>query len=204
MKLPTQIIEEKYLISCFSKHPIYNVNIDFESFVTHLLKYQIVRLPEQYSTIRILDLDEHVHKFDPYVLLKGVIPEFQRANDKWSRAKQIKFIENLINGCETTIEFFTINKLESTSDAWIIDGLQRSTAIIEFVIGTFNIFDNNVSYQDINKPEMVRRSFRHVSLKIKMFQFKTVEEAIQYYIDVNEGCTHSEADINKAKFYLTD
>jgi hypothetical protein len=36
-------------------------------------------------------------------------------------------------------------------------------------------------------------------LGIRIYDFKNMEEAVRFYIDMNENITHSAADITKAK-----
>lgn len=140
---------------------------------------------------------------DKKAALKAMTPGFQRKNDKWSVSKKIKFIENLFSGFKTNVYLFEINTTEhsfsSGGEVFVLDGLQRITAIIDFMMGKFEIF-GGISYDQIKSPKIAGNTM----LGIKLFTFKSISEACQFYIDINIGNTHSEDDIEKARRFLAD
>ena len=127
--------------------------------------------------------------------LEKVTPAFQRANNKWTKKQKLLFIENLLKGVQTELLFFRFNEDE---DALLLDGLQRTTAIIDFFEGKIKPF--GYSYEKL-KGHM--RLFG-TNLEIKIYTFKDMEEVVKFYIEMNEGITHSKADIQKAKDWLLD
>ena len=125
--------------------------------------------------------------------LNKATPLFQRANNKWTEEMQISFIQNLLKGYATTILFFRIGD----SDIQLIDGLQRTTAIFKFLKGDFKVFNDF----DILSLKKDIKKFRH-RIGIKIYTFKDIKEAVEFYIEMNENITHSKEDILKAKNYL--
>jgi len=140
------------------------------------------------------------------------IPIFQRDNNKWTEDMQISFIENLIKGCKTNIQLFRIKNKNEGEGEFILDGLQRLTAIKKFFQNKLKIFKGfddakkGFSYIEINTiPELkdiLRQIEKNSNLTIERFEFDNMIEVIQFYIDMNENITHSEEDILKAKMIL--
>ena len=94
-------------------------------------------------------------------------------------------------GAKTEILLF---QMEEEADSQIIDGLQRTTAILEFYKGKIKPF--GYSYNEL-KPYLSK--FANYSLMIRVYTFETWEEVGKFYIDMNENITHSKEDIQKAK-----
>jgi hypothetical protein len=122
--------------------------------------------------------------------LKRVTPLFQRDNTKWNKSMKLKFIENLLSGVKTELLLF---KMKEQEDAQIIDGLQRTTAILDFLNGKVKPF--GYTYQDLKD----RLKAFHTSVSIKIYTFDNWEDVGRFYIDMNENITHSKSDIQKAK-----
>lgn len=133
-------------------------------------------------------------------LVQTMTPAFQRTNDKWSYARKVKFIENLISGYPTEITLYTTNPDGTKTDCKIIDGLQRSTTIAEWFDDKITIF-GKWKCSDFNEIKD-RSLYMDSRITLKVHEFATEEEAVQWYIDVNEGITHSEDDIKRARGYL--
>lgn len=131
--------------------------------------------------------DEYISAED---FFKKAVPGFQRANNKWSEDMQIKFVENLFKGFIPEIKLFNV----TSGDCQIVDGLQRLTAITDFMSGKFKIF-KTYTYEDLQNCE-----FRVVGMLIlQVYTFDTWEEVLKFYVDINENITHSKEDIQKAK-----
>lgn len=174
--------------SSFSKNS-YNVTIPFNKFVSSL------SLHVDYDGLN-QEFKQNNHKkeensIDFEAFLKKITPAFQRDNNKWTKKMQIKFIENLILGAKTEIMLFSMTEKE---DAQIIDGLQRTTAILDFYKGKVKPF--GYSYNEL-KPYLYQLG--NYSISIRVYLFDTWEEVGKFYIDMNENITHSKADIQKAK-----
>ena len=129
-------------------------------------------------------------------MLEKIVPKFQRDNNKWSREMQIKFVENIILGVNTTIILGTLSN--EKSECVLIDGLQRVSAIFSFMNKEFKVFESFEYNEDF---ENKISTFIH-NLKLKIFNFKNEKEMVNFYINMNENITHSKEDIQKAKDYL--
>jgi len=173
--------------SSFNKNS-YEVNIDMHTFVDSMLLhtwYDFVKNKESKERIALDD-----KKFNT-AWIERVTPEFQRDNNKWNKAMKLRFIENLLSGVKVELMFFRLN---NNDDAQIIDGLQRTTAILDFFHGKVKPF--GYTYQDLKKHFF---KFRSNNITIKIYTFDTWQEVGKFYIDMNENITHSKADIQKAK-----
>lgn len=84
-------------------------------------------------------------------------------------------------------------------DCGIIDGQQRVTALQDWFEDKFPIF-GDIYYSQLS--HLRRAPFTHCRMSLIIHNFKTLPEAVQFYIDINEGISHSEQDILKAKNYL--
>lgn len=134
---------------------------------------------------------------DVETVLKNGVPEFQRDNDKWSLAMQVKYVENVMMGFRDEIYLLSYNSTHT--DCRILDGLQRTTALLDFQAGKFKIF-GDIGYEDVNNN--IAMSMTSYTTTLRLFQFNDEIEAVEFYIEMNENITHSEEDIAKAKAYL--
>lgn len=166
----------------------YSVDIAMSSFHEGLMMF--------------IDADKHENGFELDDIFGGV-PAFQRDNDKWSESMQVKFVENLLMGCKTTLMMYEIADKGDHGrlcDCYILDGLQRITAIDRFVKGEITAFGE--SYSKL-RTERVINNLR-CRLKINVYTFGSEKEAIEFYISMNENITHSSSDIDKAKRILSE
>lgn len=165
----------------------YIVNIEVKSFVRSLMFYIDDTVEEQNQSIS--------------GLFKKGIPLFQRDNDKWDLSRQISFVENLISGYRPTIQLYTTQDIfdeRGQSRCWILDGLQRITAILKFIDGDFNLFDGQLSFEDAWSEHLIRRAM----VNLEIFTFDDDIEAAQFYVQLNKGITHSEKDIQRALDFI--
>lgn len=130
------------------------------------------------------DEDFSVERF-----FEKAIPGFQRDNNKWTLQMQQKFVENVLKGFKTEIKLF---RMDEEEDSQVIDGLQRLTAIVDFMQNKFTIF-GTFYYKDLNFSEF------GASIIVSIFKFNDWQEVANFYIDMNENITHSAEDIEKAK-----
>jgi len=163
----------------------YQVNIDLSTFVNSLLLYV------WYDKAETADTIENDNTNFNKELAKRMTPAFQRANNKWSRNMKTKFIENLLSGVKAELMFF---RLSTHEDVQILDGLQRTTAILDFFNGKIKPF--GYTYHDLKEN---LRSFRANNIIIKIYTFSKIDEVGRFYIDMNDNITHSKKDIQKAK-----
>lgn len=130
------------------------------------------------------------------------VPSFQRDNDKWTVEMQHDFIKNIIKGLRTTIMLYEVNedasKYNLLTNCYILDGLQRITAIYAFITGKFTVFGK--TYQEMLDESIISATSMPITLKI--FSFPNESEVIKFYISMNKGMTHSNEDIKKAKDIL--
>lgn len=137
---------------------------------------------------------------DPETLLEMMTPAFQRENNKWSVDMQRCFVENMLCGAKTTIQLFEV-KVKNVGEfgrCGVLDGLQRTTAIVDFQKGRFDIFDG-ISWDGLMKSKGV---FPRCRLEVSIYQFVNVKEAVEFYIQINKGITHSPEDLVSAYKYL--
>lgn len=187
--------------------------------------FEIIKPVKQYATqhvkIDIRHLKDWMAQFEgtpsnysyENVLLE-LNPEFQRGH-VWKLNQQIAFVENLLRVIDInkTIRFndLTMRPHNDADDILknkiiCIDGLQRLTAIIDFVDGKYKVFNNQLSYDDIlNHPDKasMRRIFNSALLQFEFLQITSYKEVLEYYIDLNfGGVAHTPADIQIAKDIL--
>ena len=106
---------------------------------------------------------------------------------------QTKFIENLFRGAKTEILLF---KFKENQDSKIIDGLQRTTAIMEFFKGNLKPFGYTCKELGEYTAHFTTRVW------VKEYIFDDWKGVANFYIDMNENITHSKEDISIAKNYF--
>lgn len=163
----------------------YRTTLELRTFIEGLMTF--THGSEQDFTPRL----ENLHR------IFEAVPDFQRDNNKWTCAMQESFIENLLKGCATEIMLFEIGDT-ALCDCKILDGLQRVTAIYLFQTGKIKAFGK--TFDELIDHRIIRRD---PYITTKIHQFSTEQEAVKFYIEINENITHSADDILKAKQYLT-
>lgn len=181
------IVEE--VKACIANSPFrrssYNVDIRLKGFIDGLMPYVKNKKHSDISEV-----------FE-------AVPAFQRDNDKWTPAMQAKFIENILMGYRTTIMLYELvpaSRYAVYANCFILDGLQRITAIHEFMKGRVKPF--GMTYDQLCESKILLRIGDTVVVRI--YAFTTEIEAIEFYISMNENITHSAADILKAKNILNE
>jgi len=166
--------------SAFNKQK-YEVNIPIRRFINSIMDY----------------INDEVEPTFENILKYGV-PEFQRNNDKWSREMQIRFVENIIKGFVTKIQLFVLEENYRKNNfvgCQILDGLQRTTAISSFINGEFKLFNDTVGFEDIKDTFL--RGINKTAI-LELYRFDTINDTIDFYVEMNENITHSPEDIQKA------
>lgn len=135
---------------------------------------------------------------DSNKLIKSMTPSFQRDNTKWSEEMQAAFIENIICGLRTELMLYFV-EAEDSGNSFILDGLQRITAIEAFLNNKLPVY-NNMYFDDIDKLSGFRLS--RADLTLKIYKFKTHREACNHYIGMNKFITHSPEDLESAYAFL--
>ena len=139
----------------------------------------------------------------------NLTPAFQRGH-VWSHEQQTHYIENTIRGLvsdsQRTIIFTSaewdgkgiIGDLDRT--VMCVDGLQRLTAVREFMNGEIHPFGLSLSDLTDTKYDPSRTLY---SLHFQMFSFKHTRDLLQYYIGINSGGTpHTVEEIQRVKSML--
>lgn len=129
------------------------------------------------------------------------VPAFQRSNNQWTEAMQVKFVENLLSGLSTVLMLYEVVPLDKEplrTRCKVLDGLQRLTAIYRFIRGDLLVF--GYSYDELVKNRIMRMNLMRV--KLQVYSFDTEKEAVEFYIAMNENITHSSDDIQKARDYI--
>lgn len=134
-------------------------------------------------------------------------PDFQRGH-VWTHGQRQHFIENCLRGVVSSsglvLQFNCPDWNEDAPDTDLpagmqcIDGLQRYTAITEFVNG--NVHPFGVSVSDLQGTQFDPRRFM---IKVAVHDFKKRADLLQHYLDINTGGTvHAASEIERVKGLL--
>ena len=169
--------------SVFNKN-YYSVDIGLKGFIRNIMRYTNYELSDNIT-------EKDYHK------LFDAIPKFQRDNNKWTKKMKISYVENIIKGCKSQpIMLYSIGS--NLTDSMILDGLQRTTAIYDFIVGNITVF-GDYSYKELCDSKIVHIG---VTIPIRVYTFNNEAEVVKFYIEMNENITHSAKDIDKAREYL--
>lgn len=129
-------------------------------------------------------------------------PDFQRGH-VWTQAKQSAFMEAVIRGtAPMTIRFncpawngsLEKGMVEGLNPHSVlcVDGLQRLTAMRDFVAGKFKVFDR-YSVEDLEDTSF---SFNRMGAMwtMEMFNIASRADLLQFYLDLNSGGVVHTAD----------
>lgn len=127
-------------------------------------------------------------------------PDFQRGH-VWSEEQQIKWLEFLLRGGRTSRVIY-LNKPDwnlsvpegAYNDFVCVDGLQRTTAIFNFIKGKIPVFGSYFyEYED-------KIRFSIGSIKVNINDLKSKKEVLQWYVDMNAGGTpHTCEEIERVR-----
>ena len=143
-------------------------------------------------------------------------PIFQRGN-VWTLEQKIAFVENFLRRPQAVNRkiYFNdgslFNKLiENESNNFIagkwvcLDGLQRLTALLDFMDGKFACFDGQLTWDKIQKAPNKNEILNDSELEIYQLYMKTNQEVIDFYVDFNSaGTPHSKDEIERVKLLLS-
>lgn len=134
-------------------------------------------------------------------------PDYQRGH-VWTPAQQTHFVENCLRGVVgisgMLIQFNCPHWSEDPdytdlpNGLQCVDGLQRFTAISEFVKG-------NVKPFGLTADELVGTPFsaRKLYMKVEVHNFATRAELLQHYLSINAGGSpHSAEEIDRVRALL--
>lgn len=144
-------------------------------------------------------LDYFKESLDRYVVEYGLnlLPDFQRGH-VWKVEQKVKYIEFLLKGGETNNVFYFnhpgwMNSFKG--EFVIVDGLQRLTAITDFIDEKFTVFDN-LHYSEIDLSG-------NWGVKFNINNLKTRREVLNWYLEINENATpHTIEELERVKSLL--
>lgn len=164
-------------------------------------------------SVPIARIESTLSQLDADARLQGgeleLIPDFQRGH-VWTQDKQIAFMESVARGVAPLVIRFNSPAWLSLSEGGhkesdmnphsvqCIDGLQRLTAMREFVAGNFKIF-GNYTIDDLDNTQF---SFKRIGMmwNMEMFTFQRRSDLLQFYLDLNSGgVVHSEAELQRVR-----
>lgn len=177
-----------------------------------LMDINPVARPSGTSSYRISRVEQQLEEFENSLLglnpEGGLIlnPDFQRGH-VWSTEQQISFIENFLRGSARLV--IKLNDLSENKEgdlpsySWIcIDGLQRLTALRDFMGGKFKIFDEKYG------PEIITEGpaeLKNKNWEIELYHFKHRKDILEYYLSFNSGGTvHSPEELNRVRQLLKE
>lgn len=203
-------LEEALLRSAFQK-PFDKADFDLETILYGMLTYidsnAKAKLKDRSAAYSVNNIRKACE-----TILSGAA-EFQRSNDKWSEEKQQHYIHNLLMGySDTVITLYFLKGKNKYNSSKILDGLQRISAIIRaftdpsFMIPTKHVGDKFSQGDYISSFEMLYSGsfsafITNARISIKVYEFESDIDAVDFYIAQNKGSTHSEKDIRIAFEY---
>jgi uncharacterized protein with ParB-like and HNH nuclease domain len=137
-------------------------------------------------------------------------PDFQRGH-VWTENQKHHFIENVLRGVVSTSGFLVQFNCPNWEDGSYtgdlplgmecIDGLQRITAVLDFLKGSVRPFGFTVD--DLAGSSFAIKSrFR---FRVAIHNFSNRAELLQHYLDLNTGGTpHSKEEIDRVHKLLDD
>jgi hypothetical protein len=131
-------------------------------------------------------------------------PDFQRGH-VWTQNQKVRYLENLFRRvAPREIRFNCPNWLgDNQGDIHpahmvCIDGLQRLTAVREFIAGKYSIFGGRY-VQDLNGTSLDIRRASH-GFEVIVNSITKRSDLLQFYIDINNGGTaHTEQEIERVR-----
>ena len=129
-------------------------------------------------------------------------PDFQRGH-VWTKEQQTAYIEFVLRGGNTGRDLYFNQPgwmYDFTGDFVCVDGLQRITAICDFMADKVPVFGGYVA-SDI---EGLKRSLCRYTVKIHINNLPTKADVLRWYVEMNEGGTpHSKEEIDRVKAMIS-
>ena len=156
--------------------------------------------------VPILHFQEAIEGYlDHYRL--DLLPDFQRGH-VWNKDRKVAFMEYLIRGgrYRTDIKFNMPGWPDNPhGNMVIVDGLQRLTAITEFLEDKVPVFGNTRSQWEARDTSFgaVLCSLHSITFSINGLQ--TRAEVLQWYLELNEyGTPHSSDELSRVRGLLKE
>jgi hypothetical protein len=134
-------------------------------------------------------------------------PEFQRAH-VWTQEQQTKYVEWILKGGKSgrDIYFNYPNWMGSSKEPkdhdymTLVDGLQRITAVRDFLNDKFSVFDSHFCSELQGENKHIPFDYDFIFHVNDIPYYKDV---LQWYIDLNSGGTiHTDVEIERVKELL--
>jgi hypothetical protein len=136
-------------------------------------------------------------------------PEFQRGH-VWTLEQQQRYIENLLRGIAPRELRFNSPVYDGRSraggdmhpyDFVCIDGLQRLTAVRDFLAGNFTVFDALFADDLRETPFDPFRMTMYLTITIHSLNKRA--ELLRMYLDINNGgSAHTQAELDRVRSLL--
>lgn len=138
-------------------------------------------------------------------------PDFQRGH-VWTLEQKKSFIKNVLRGAVPeagfVVQFNCSNwdnydyKGDLPLGFQCVDGLQRVTALREFMQDSFDIDGVLASDLEGSSFNLRRGSFNFV---LQVFSFQSKKQLLAHYLDINSGGTpHSQAEIERVRKMMNE
>ena len=148
---------------------------------------------------RILRIEEALADLDRDAQMQGgrleLQPDFQRGH-VWTPEKQVAFMESVVRGVAPMVIRFNCPGWDGSKPEGVegldpytiqcIDGLQRLTAMREFVAGNIKVFGGKYGVEDLNDTAF---SFARMGANwtMEVFNIASRADLLQFYLDLNSG-----------------
>lgn len=138
-------------------------------------------------------------------------PDFQRGH-VWTQEKQVAYIENLFRGVAPRNLRFNCPSWEGKAEAGdmnpadivCIDGLQRLTAVREFMAGKFKVFGEYYA-EDLKGTSFDPKRATSWTMTVEIFNIPNRADLLQFYLDINRGgVVHSDDEITRVQGLLDE
>ena len=136
-------------------------------------------------------------------------PDFQRGHI-WTVEQKVKFIEHVLMDGQSGLDiifnasFYKVDDYKPM-DTVCVDGLQRISAVTDFMDGKFSVF-SNIKYGGYKIDDFSdKMRFKNFRFNAKVGSFQSKSEVVKWYLQINDGGTpHSKEEIERVKEMLKD
>ena len=130
-------------------------------------------------------------------------PDFQRGH-VWTKEQQTAYMEFILRGGNSGRDLY-FNQPgwmnDFTGDFVCVDGLQRITAICDFMADKVPVFGGYVA----SEIEGLKQTLCRYTMKIHVNNLPTKNDVLRWYVEMNEGGTpHTAEEIARVKAMISD
>lgn len=178
--------------------------IDYNKIPKYPRSYYMVN----YAVEDIPDMLEKFKKQQETFGYKFILnPDFQRGH-VWTQDQQIKYMEHLLMEGSGGRDIYFNHPGWMThfeADMVCLDGLQRITAILDFLGGLIPVFEQNYIFDFDSQNKHFKIGGLNNKLNIHVLNLKTRKEILFWYLQFNSGGTpHTERELNKVRKMLEE